>query len=910
MSRNAAILISFVASLTVGTSLGQQVKLVERAPDPHGSPRPARNARDVPLRTSLYLELGMSGGAKPGEVSPESVAVRLETEGGEAIELLGPGQRFAEGVSGWIRPKQDLSGARSIAVYVEPGKMLKPVTRHTVHVSAASTKAVGRSAAVGSWSFTTEAAPSVHALTFPLDLGAQPVQWHGRFFSGICNVVFCTQAESYGPTYELMAEARKQHPRAWSYQRDFWPTGTEFRPASFMPQLVPNIVRERETRRISAIEPREVEVRLRVEDVFGHQQYGIPAGRPLSADYQAGDEVLIADGVHDARTRVLSVNNADGTVTVASFATPAGGWKIAYEGPLPEREDPDGPGLFPPGGCYLRKHAPHGTPCYYWGRLDKEWDQAHRRFGRRLMVNFADATGDLSRDGRSWTTAKDQVQWHDVARTIAGHLIDRYGEKALGFTWSVFNEPDLGPLFWRADWDELQRFYDYTTDAILRAFEDRGYDSDKVFIGGLELGGIFGTNLKLREFLAHCSPRAKAQGAVPLNAAVADRRLDGKRSRRVETLCREHAGQGSPCDFISIHAYNRAELMAAKLIRAKELALEIDPDYYKALWVNSHEACPDWMPPPDEAASDSYLGNGYFPSWCADVVHRQLLRAVDDPRYAYGETILTVWPPPANLTGLNAVTRILHSDDDGDGRSDRKVTVPMPIFHALGMLSDLGDRYWVLPERTVSGHLVSGFASRDDRGDVRVLLYTHQAQDTQSRSDASFEVTLDLDDLGGDGPVRVREYRFDRDHNSPFRLTRTLRDRDASGNTADRARLPGILRGLESGDPSVQRDVLGTLRKLDPTTRQAAAVAVLKLAGEAKDPGVRESARDVIKTVFGPASYPRSTVEKIREMTECHPTATTSHPRATDGRLRLTVRVGANGCNFLVIGKDDGKTER
>ena len=36
-----------------------------------------------------------------------------------------------------------------------------------------------------------------------------------------------SQAENYGPTYELMAEARKVHPRAWDYQRDFWPTGTK-----------------------------------------------------------------------------------------------------------------------------------------------------------------------------------------------------------------------------------------------------------------------------------------------------------------------------------------------------------------------------------------------------------------------------------------------------------------------------------------------------------------------------------------------------------------------------------------------------------------------------------------------------------------------------------------------------------
>ena len=82
-------------------------------------------------------------------------------------------------------------------------------------------------------------------------------------------------------------------------------------------------------------------------------------------------------------------------------------------------------------------------------------------------------------------------------------------------------------------------------------------------------------------------------------------------------------------------------MMAAKLIRAKEIALEVDAEYYRELWADSHEACPDWMPPPDEAARDSYLGDGYFVSWCADVVHRQLLRAQADCRFAYGQTLLT-----------------------------------------------------------------------------------------------------------------------------------------------------------------------------------------------------------------------------------------------------------------------------
>jgi hypothetical protein len=62
---------------------------------------------------------------------------------------------------------------------------------------------------------------------------------------------------------------------------------------------------------------------------------------------------------------------------------------------------------------------------------------------------------------------------------------------------------------------------------------------------------------------------------------------------------------------------------------------------------------------------------------------------------------------------------------------------------------------------------------------VRILIYSHHAEDTQSRSGSSFDVTLDVLGLGFQGPVRIEEYRFDQDHNSPFKLARSLRDRPA-----------------------------------------------------------------------------------------------------------------------------------
>ena len=140
----------------------------------------------------------------------------------------------------------------------------------------------------------------------------------------------------------------------------------------------------------------------------------------------------------------------------------------------------------------------------------------------------------------------------------------------------------------------------------------------------------------------------------------------------------------------------------------------------------------------------------------------------------------------------------------------------------------------MLPDRAAGGHVVSGFASRDDRGVVRVLLYAFDTRDTQSRSGATFEVVLDLAGLGGTGPVSVQEYRFDRDHNSPFRLMRALRDRPAT------ARPPTSLArrrccGLESSDPAAQRQA-SEAREARPLDVQAAAPALMKLAGEAKDP--------------------------------------------------------------------------
>ena len=151
----------------------------------------------------------------------------------------------------------------------------------------------------------------------------------------------------------------------------------------------------------------------------------------------------------------------------------------------------------------------------------------------------------------------------------------------------------------------------------------------------------------------------------------------------------------------------------------------------------------------------------------------------------------------------------------------------------------------------------------------------------------------------------VEKYRFDRDHNSPFRLARSILDRSAPVGGPDAARLAEVKKELESDDPPAQRRALETLKKLDTPTRQAALAVVFKLAGQAKDQGVRDAAAGIIRSDFGPVAYPAAEVEEIRKVSECRPTGTSSHPQQADGHLRLTVRVAANGCNFVVIKRDE-----
>jgi hypothetical protein len=218
-------------------------------------------------------------------------------------------------------------------------------------------------------------------------------------------------------------------------------------------------------------------------------------------------------------------------------------WILEYEGSHPAG-NPEVPDNFTLPLCYLRKLTPVGTPVYYWSRIDDEWDIVHGQHGLRLQVNFSYTPLDLSSEPVPGSTGghgsisppKDWPQWHDFVREIVFHLIDRYGAPTQDFYYSVGNENNFS-IFWSGGKDGFYELYDYTVNAVLTAFEDRGLDANRVQVGGIEAAGLGGRGW-IRDAMYHCSGAADKPGGgiQELNYVCADPRFDGTRAARVEAI--------------------------------------------------------------------------------------------------------------------------------------------------------------------------------------------------------------------------------------------------------------------------------------------------------------------------------------------------------------------------------------
>ncbi len=94
---------------------------------------------------------------------------------------------------------------------------------------------------------------------------------------------------------------------------------------------------------------------------------------------------------------------------------------------------------------------------------------------------------------------RDYAKWSELVFQFTRHLRERYGDAEVKtWLWEVWNEPDID--YWKGTPEEYFKLYDFTADAVLRAFPEAR-------IGGPDSTGPGNPHAAefLRQFLEHCA---------------------------------------------------------------------------------------------------------------------------------------------------------------------------------------------------------------------------------------------------------------------------------------------------------------------------------------------------------------------------------------------------------------------
>lgn len=153
-----------------------------------------------------------------------------------------------------------------------------------------------------------------------------------------------------------------------------------------------------------------------------------------------------------------------------------------------------------------------GKPVYSWTIIDRIFDTFHAA-GIKPLVEIGFMPEALSvhpepyrhnfPQGSIYTgwayPPKDYEKWAELVFQFVHHLRDRYGDAELqSWLWEVWNEPDIG--YWQGTAEEYLKLYDFSADAVLRAFP-------QTRIGGPDSTGPGNPKAAefLRRFLEHCT---------------------------------------------------------------------------------------------------------------------------------------------------------------------------------------------------------------------------------------------------------------------------------------------------------------------------------------------------------------------------------------------------------------------
>jgi xylan 1,4-beta-xylosidase len=156
-----------------------------------------------------------------------------------------------------------------------------------------------------------------------------------------------------------------------------------------------------------------------------------------------------------------------------------------------------------------------GHPVYSWTILDHIFDTFHSAGIRPIVeIGFMPEAlsthpepyrhnfpkGSIGSIYTGWAyPPRDYVKWSQLVFQFTRHLRERYGDAEVRtWLWEVWNEPDID--YWKGTPEEYFKLYDFTADAVLRAFPEAR-------IGGPDSTGPGNPHAAefLHQFLEHCA---------------------------------------------------------------------------------------------------------------------------------------------------------------------------------------------------------------------------------------------------------------------------------------------------------------------------------------------------------------------------------------------------------------------
>jgi len=391
-----------------------------------------------------------------------------------------------------------------------------------------------------------------------------------------------------------------------------------------------------------------------------------------------------------------------------------------------------------------------GRPVYDWMIVDRIFDTLLAK-GAKPFVEIGFMPEALSTrpdlyphdpppnerapvDGGQAYPPKDYDKWRALVQEWVKHSVERYGRAEVeSWWWEVWNEPNI--RYWKGTPEEYRKLYDYAADGVRRALPTAR-------VGGPHTAGGPGGTF-LRDFLEHC--------------------LRGK----------NHAtgGIGAPLDFVAFHAKGAPRFESGRVLMG--IAEQLDKTDAALATIAAFPelrelpiVIGEFDPEGCAACQGPQLGyrNGTMYSSYTAASFARLFDLAAKHRVRL-EGALT-WAFEFENQAYFAGFRVLSSNG-----------LDLPVLNAFRMLGRMGGRrvsvtsshdpgVEAMRKEGVRGQPdVSALASLE--GDRLSVLLWHYHDDDVAGPDA--DVALSLEGLPvGDGRVRVRHFRVDRQHGNAF----------------------------------------------------------------------------------------------------------------------------------------------